>query len=178
MASSIHQSEHVLRPLSELRLWDKNPRRGTKDQMDRLKRKIEKHGLYKALITTKDGEILGGNMRFRILKDLGVEKVWCSIAEPKNEAEKIEIAISDNESDGEWVEEELAELIHNQPIELDLLSVHLAQPIPLRNLLEGEEAEIEEDEPPDVDAGGGRCQYCGQDLPAGFTPPHVRRQHD
>lgn len=174
--ADIKQSEHKLRPLKDLKLWDKNPRRGTKIQMDKLRKKIERNDLYKALITTPDGTIIGGNMRYRILTDMGVKEVWCSVIEPRDEAHMIEIAISDNENDGEWVEEQLAELVHDQPIELDLYSVHLSQPISLAKMLE-QETDLEEDDPPEPDEGGGRCISCGQYLPAGNTSPHVRRQH-
>lgn len=164
---AIDQAEYKLRPLSELKLWDKNPRRGTKEQMDRLKRKIEKHGLYKGLITTPDGTILGGNMRYRILKELGIEKVWCSIVEPKDEAQMIEIAISDNENDGEWVEEELAELIHSQPIELELYTVHLSKPVALDSMMALENNESQERNDPKMLS----CPECGhENVPSAFKP--------
>lgn len=159
--ADIKQSEHKLRPLKDLKLWDKNPRRGTKIQMDKLRKKIERNDLYKALITTPDGTIIGGNMRYRILTDMGVKEVWCSIIEPRDEAHMIEIAISDNENDGEWVEEQLAELVHDQPIELDLYSVHLSQPISLAKMLE-QETDLEEDEAPEPDEGGGAVSVPGE----------------
>lgn len=159
--SDFIQAEHKLRPLSELKLWDKNPRRATRKQMDNLRKKIERLGGYKALITKPDGTIIGGNMRYRVLKEMNVEQVWCSVIEPKDDAHMIEIAISDNETDGEWVEEELAELIHDQPIELDLYSVHLAQPVPLGKMLEME-TDAEEDEAPEVDEKGDAKSKAGE----------------
>lgn len=153
----IEQAEHRLRSLSELKLWGKNPRRGTKEQMAKLKLKIEKRGLYKALITTPEGIIIGGNMRYRILKEMGVEQVWCSIYKPKDEADMIEVAISDNETDGEWVEEELAELIHDKPIELELYAVHLGSPVTLAKMME-QESDADQTPKEEVEFS---CPECG-----------------
>lgn len=45
--------------ISKLRLWDKNPRSVTAKDFARLKRQIEKFGVYKPLICTPEGIVLG-----------------------------------------------------------------------------------------------------------------------
>jgi len=91
--------EKTIWHISKLRNWDKNPRAITKDDFERLKRQFTRikeitgEYLYKPLVITPDGEVLGGNMRLRILQDLGIEDVWVSIVNVKTEEEKIQSAI-------------------------------------------------------------------------------------
>lgn len=98
-------------PITKLKGWDKNPRAIKKDDFERLKRQIQKHGQFKPVIVTKDGEVLGGNMRLKAYQSLGISEVWVSVVDPKDEAEKIGIALADNDRAGYYVEEELAELL-------------------------------------------------------------------
>lgn len=144
------------RKLKDLYSWDKNPRAIKKDKFEELKKRIQKHGQFKPLIITPEGEVLGGNMRLRAYKDLGIEDVWVSVVEPKNEAEKIEIALADNEEMGYYEPDALAELISQYKDELDLqnYSVHLEAPKSLDDLLsEYSPTEVEEDEAPEVEEG-------------------------
>lgn len=98
-------------PLSFLRGWDKNPRAIRKDSLERLKRQIKAHGQFKPVIVTADGEVLGGNMRLKAYEALGIADVWVSVVEPKDEAEKVGIALADNDRAGYYVEDDLAELL-------------------------------------------------------------------
>ena len=82
------------RKISELRNWDKNPREIGKKEFASLKEKIKRWGQFKPVLITEDGEVIGGNMRLRAYKDLGIEDIWVSIMNPKTDAEKIEIAWS------------------------------------------------------------------------------------
>jgi hypothetical protein len=68
-------------------------------------------GQYKPLLITSDGEVLGGNMRLRAYKDLGMTEAWVSVVEPKTEAEKLEYALSDNDRVGYYEDDKLAELL-------------------------------------------------------------------
>src|SRR5581483_8163657 len=83
-----------------LKEYEKNPRNITEEGMDRLKKQIQKLGQYKPLIVTPDGIILGGNMRYKALKELGIEKVWVSIVKPKDENQMLEYSFSDNDRAG------------------------------------------------------------------------------
>lgn len=138
--TEIKQAPVIMVKMSELRPWEQNPKRITKEGLDNLEAKIRKHGLYKPLIIQPDNLIIGGNQRYQVLLRMGVEEVQCSVVQPKDEAEMIEIAIGDNENDGEWVAEQLVELVHDKPVELGLFNVHLGN-MPLATLVEG---------PPDV----------------------------
>ena len=107
-------------PISKLKNWDKNPRSIDKKDFARLKRQIQKHGVYKPLVITPDGEVIGGNMRLRALLDLGHREAWVSIVNPKTEAEKVEIALSDNDRAGYYDEDVLAELVYNFKDQINL----------------------------------------------------------
>jgi DNA (cytosine-5)-methyltransferase 1 len=127
-----------IRPITELRNWDKNPR-GIKDKdFGRLKDQIKKLGQYKPLLITPDGEVLGGNMRLRAYRDLGISDVWVSVVEPKTEAEKLEYALSDNDRAGYYEDDKLAELISQYKDEIDLenYSVDLGKTTYLQDLLD------------------------------------------
>lgn len=98
-------------PIDQLQLNPYNPRSILKDNYDRLKRHLIKYGQYKPLIVNQDGVVVGGNMRLRVMQDLGWEKVWISVVEAHTKAKMLEYTLSDNESFGNWEEEALAEML-------------------------------------------------------------------
>lgn len=139
--------------VDSLRNWEKNPRAIKKDRFDELKVRIQRHGQFKPLIVTPDGEVLGGNMRLRAYRDLGIDDVWVSVVEPKTEAEKVEIALTDNEEMGYYEDQALAELIaqYKDDIDLTKYSVHLKPPQTLGEILQQfSPDEVVEDEAPEV----------------------------
>lgn len=69
-------NEKEYKKVSELRVWDKNPRGIKKKDFERLKKQIVDLGAYKPLLATDDGIVIGGNMRLRALMDLGVQNIW------------------------------------------------------------------------------------------------------
>ena len=151
MRADITQHEIVLRPLADLRGWEKNPRTITKKGKANLRRKIEKLGLYKPLITLQDGTVIGGNQRLSVLRDMEVEKVYCSILPSDlSDAALLEIAISDNENDGSWKREELVMLIKETPIDTSLYAVNFSEPITLERLMNTQD-KSKQDEAPAVE---------------------------
>ena len=141
------------RKLTELRNWDKNPRSIKKDKFEELKNRITKRGQIKPLIITPDGEVLGGNMRLRAMQELGIKEAWVSVVTPTSEADKIEIALTDNEEMGYYEDQALAELIAQYKDEIDLskYSVHLGQSQTLEEILKQfSPDEVVEDEVPEV----------------------------
>lgn len=131
------EQKKLMMSVDSLRNWDKNPRAIKKDRFDELKVRIQRHGQFKPLIVTPDGEVLGGNMRLRAYRDLGINEVWVSVVEPKTEAEKVEIALTDNEEMGYYEDQALAELISQYKDDIDLTkySVNLAPAVSLTSLL-------------------------------------------
>jgi len=143
-------------PINKLRNWDRNPRSIDKKDFERLKRQVEKFGVYKPLIATPDGEVIGGNMRLRAIKDLGHTEAWVSVITPKTEAEKIEIALSDNDRAGYYDDDALAELVYEfkDDINLEDYKIDLRMPSGLDELLSNYAPDNEKDdevpEPPKV----------------------------
>lgn len=98
-----------MRPIASLKGWAENPRVVIDSDLKRLKTQLgwTKGELFKPIIIMEDGTVLGGNQRLRMLKEMGVEKVWVKIVNPKNEEEKIKYGLSDNGRAGAYKEEDL-----------------------------------------------------------------------
>jgi len=140
--------EKETRQINTLKNWEKNPR-GIKDEdFARLKKQIKKLGQYKPLLITEEGIVLGGNMRLRAYRELGMEDAWVSIVNPKNEGEMLEYALSDNDRAGYYEEDKLAELLFkNEDFPTELYKVDLGYQAGLDVLMErfGPQGEREED---------------------------------
>jgi hypothetical protein len=129
-------------PIESVLPWDKNPRGIKTKDFERLKKQILRLGVYKPLIAYQDGDtfiVLGGNMRIRALKDLGLKEVEISVVNPISETQKIEFALSDNDRAGFYQEQELAELIfpHIQELNLDDFKVDMGEALDLKSVIEG-----------------------------------------
>jgi len=103
------------RDISTLKNWDKNPRTIAKKDFERLKKQIQKLGEYKPLLITKDGTVLGGNMRLKAYQELGIKEVWVSVVEADTEEKKIEYALSDNDRAGKYELDLMGDLVGNFP---------------------------------------------------------------
>ncbi len=111
-----------LLPLSALELnkgqvegLPKNPRTINEDKYRKLKKSIQDHPDMMALreiLVLKHGEkyvIIGGNMRFRALKELGYKDAVCKVIPAGTDVEDIKAyLIKDNSSFGDWDVSELA----------------------------------------------------------------------
>jgi len=136
-------------PISTVVPWDKNPRGIKTEDFERLKKQIQRLGVYKPLVCYRNGKkyvVLGGNMRIRALNELGVREVEISIVAPKDEAAKIEYALSDNDRAGYYEEDKLAELIFPYMAKLNLedFKVDIGQAVDLKSLLERFGPDIDE----------------------------------
>jgi len=159
-------SGRELWPIDSLIPWKDNPRAIKGDDFKRLKSQIKKLGEYKPLIVNSGenmptkGEVLGGNMRLKVYQQLGKTKCWVSPVHPSTEAEKLSYALSDNDSAGYYVEEELAEIVLKYEDDFDIkdYKVDLEMPESLEKLLEkfGPEEDVsDDDQSPEV---GGKAE--------------------
>jgi len=135
--------------INDVNLWKDNPRNIKTADFKRLKKQIEELGVYKPLIACPENggyTILGGNMRLRALKDMGLKEVDISIVKPKSKAEKIKYALSDNDRVGEYMGDELAELVypHIEEIDLSDYKVDLGEPVDIKNVIEDYAPDLEE----------------------------------
>ncbi|HEX9008621.1 MAG TPA: DNA methyltransferase [Patescibacteria group bacterium] len=137
--------------LDKLHNWDKNPRSISDKGFERLKKQIQTLGMYKPLLITDDGTVLGGNMRLRAYKDLGITDVWVSIVDAPTEEKKLEYALSDNDRAGFYDDDLLANLTAEMPeFNWGDYSVDLKEPTNLQDLLD-QFKEVVEDEVPEID---------------------------
>ena len=93
----------------------KNPRVLRDEQYKKLKRSIEDNPemltLRELLVYPHNGKyvVIGGNMRLRILQDLGEKEVPCKIIAEDTSVDKLRAyTIKDNTSGGEWDWDDLA----------------------------------------------------------------------
>lgn len=140
------------RLISELKEWDKNPRTISKDAFDRLKYQVEKLKDYKPLLITPDNVVIGGNMRLKAYRELGIKETMVSVVDPKNENEKWEYALSDNDHVGATDSDMLANEMPNLDIEWSKYAVDIKEPTNLQELL-NQFKPVEEDEAPEVAQG-------------------------
>lgn len=139
------------RKLSELHEWEKNPRSIKKTDFERLKSQIKELGLYKPFIITQDGTVLGGNMRLKACRELGIEDVYVSVVNADTEEKRIKYALSDNDRAGAYDDQILAELIASiEGVDLGNYKVDLGQLTSIEDLLGMFGPEATEDEAPDV----------------------------
>lgn len=153
--------------ISKVVPWEKNPRGIKTLDYERLKRQILKLGFYKPLVCCRENGkfvVLGGNMRIRALKELGVKEVEISVVKPKDEAEKIEYGLSDNDRAGYYEEERVAELIQPYLAKLNLedFKVDLGEPHALKTLMEalGPKLTLDEKELGELETSN-KCPKCG-----------------
>lgn len=128
-------------PISKVVPWDKNPRTADREDLDRLKRQIEKHGVFKPLIVFEDRGryvVLGGNQRLKAYRELGYKTVIVSVVKAVTEGGRLEFSISDNDRAGYYDPESLAELLFEQKdaIEMGLLKIDLGVDESLATVLE------------------------------------------
>lgn len=146
------RSGKVMWLIEKLHEWKDNPRNITKQDFERLKNQITKFGQYKPLLITKDGEVIGGNMRLKAYRELGIKDIWVSVVEPKDENQKLEYALSDNDRAGYYDDDMLANLIPNYQIDWSQYAVDMKPPEDIQKLID-RIAPIEEDEAPEVSEG-------------------------
>jgi hypothetical protein len=94
--------------LSEIHINPGNPRLIKDERFKKLCKSIEefpKMMNLRPIIIDSEGMILGGNMRFKALKELGYKDIpddWVKLADELTETEKREFIAKDNVPFGEW----------------------------------------------------------------------------
>ena len=89
--------------LTDLKPYDKNPRRITKEQFEKLKRSISEDGFHQRLLVTEDGRVIGGHQRIKALKELGYKDIQALVPDRDLTPEEYDrLNIRDNLQAGEW----------------------------------------------------------------------------
>jgi len=136
-------------PISKLKANPKNPRVIRGDKFDKLKASLQafpdmlnKRPLI--VFTDKDGKyiVLGGNMRLKAAKELGLTELPVIVADNWTEEQKAEFLVKDNVNYGDWDHEQLA----NEWDEIQLTEWGLDLPVfePLEAQGDAEQVETEQ----------------------------------
>jgi site-specific DNA-methyltransferase (adenine-specific) len=88
---------------------DRNPRKISKEALERLKSKIQRLGYHQPIACQPDGLVISGHQRLRALRELGFKTIRITLP-PKQltDAEYREMLIEANVSDGDWDREFLS----------------------------------------------------------------------
>lgn len=100
-------------PISALKPAEYNPRKKLKPgdkEYEKIKRSIEEFGFADSIVVNADMTIIGGHQRYTVAKDLGIEKVPCTVVDIDKTREKA-LNIALNKITGAWDEALLAELL-------------------------------------------------------------------
>ena len=150
------------RNIDELIINERNPRGIKTEDFERLKRQVEKLGVYKPIIIDKNNKVLGGNMRVRAYKELGLNTVWVSVVDTKEGQLELDYMLSDNDEVGYWEEQDLAELITEaEGLDLELYKVDVGQPIDLSKFLDQTTGKPPYENNPDEETKEVTCPNCG-----------------
>lgn len=107
-------------PLSKIKMADYNPRQMSKEDFENLKKVIKLEGLVEPLVVNKRTgyTIVGGNHRYKALKELGYDKVMCAVVDiPIHREKSLNIAL--NRISGVFVEDKLNDII-NELVHTDI----------------------------------------------------------
>lgn len=106
--------------IEDINVIGDNPRELDPKRFEALKKYIEKYGLLTPLVVDKASQsLIGGHSRLLAVKELGWTKVTCNLVEPKDDNERKEMQLIDNEAFGVWIESELVEFVKDTEIILE-----------------------------------------------------------
>jgi DNA modification methylase len=89
--------------VEELIPWNKNPRKITRANLEKLKERIKQRGFHSVIVVDQDKTILSGNQRKTALLELGIKEVNVLVPNRKlSEEERTRITLESNLNDGEW----------------------------------------------------------------------------
>lgn len=98
------------RRVEELNFYKGNPRKISPEILEKLKRSIQEFGYVDPLIINTKNEVIGGNQRLKVLRELGIDEVECVVVDlPKSKEKALNLAL--NKIQGEWDWELLKDFI-------------------------------------------------------------------
>lgn len=99
--------------INELKPAEYNPRLDLKPgdaEFEKIRKSIQEFGYVDPVIINKDGTIIGGHQRYKVLKDMGYEEIQCVIVNVDKEKEKA-LNIALNKISGDWDKDKLKVLL-------------------------------------------------------------------
>lgn len=162
----------VIKKISDLQIWEDNPRFISKKKYANLKTEIKEHGFNDIFKLAADGKtILNGNHRLPICKELHIEEVPCIITDAVTDAQKLKIALASNGDYAEYDKDALTELLYKSEIPVDELmsfEIDLGKKTPVLELLSDVGPSFipdpEEEKPKGHQPRSAHCPECGADF--------------
>ena len=111
--------EFEYRKLSDLIPNPDNPRTITKQNFERLQRKIKSLGFIMPIIVDNDDVVLSGNQRYAALVEMGYGEVEVPVMYPKfqlTKRQRDQAIITPNISDGAWNDDMVANLFQEEDL--------------------------------------------------------------
>jgi len=108
------------RKVNELRFYPNNPRKIDKRTFEKLMNSIKEFGNVEPLVINPNNEVIGGNQRLKVLRELGINEVDVVIVDlPKSKEKALNLAL--NRIQGEWDEDLLKSFIEGiESVDLEL----------------------------------------------------------
>lgn len=133
----------VNKPTAELKPYDKNAKKHDKKQIANVAESIKQFGFVQPCVLDKDNNVIIGHCRLEAAKKLHLDEVPCVMADDLTDEQVKKLRLLDNKlNESDWDIDLIAEEIAD--IDFDGFDVDWELP-------EDEEAEIIEDEAPEVD---------------------------
>jgi len=148
--------------LADIRPWPKNPRKVKEEDMARLKKQLAELEQHAPLLVNKNGIILGGNMRYKAMLELGWSECYVVEVDADTETKMLEYALSHNDAVGVYDERLLMEVV-NEAGEFDFskFRVEFAGGMELKDFIaQGPVAYPEKDLTQGVETANS-CPKCG-----------------
>lgn len=135
-------------PISDIKPNPSNPRLIKDDAFKKLVQSLKdfpEMAEVREVVVNKDHVILGGNMRYKAMKEAGWTEVPVKVVDWPEEKQR-EFIVKDNVSGGEWDWDSLANQYEME--ELDVWGLDLPEQLGDQEVEEDETPEVDESEPP------------------------------
>lgn len=133
----------VNKPTAELKPYDKNAKKHDKKQIANVAESIKQFGFVQPIVLDKDNNVIIGHCRLEAAKKLHLAKLPCVMADDLTDEQVKKLRLLDNKlNESDWD----IDLIAEEIADLDFDGFDVDWELP-----EDEEAEIIEDEAPEVD---------------------------
>ena len=157
--------------VKDLKPWKDNPRKISRDALEKLKERIIARGFHDVIKIDVDNTILSGNQRKKVLEELGIKEVAVLFpSRALTEEERTWVALESNHNDGEWDFEKLKDFNLNTLLDIGFDSESLndiwSKTIEVEDDDFDEEAELKEIKIPKTKLGdliilGNHKLICG-----------------
>lgn len=138
------------RKLSQLKDYDKNPRRLSKEMHRKLKANLERFGIIDKPCINLDGTLIGGHQRKKVFKEMGLKDVEVWVPERELDEKEIkDLNVALNKLSGDFDMDILGNNFDAEELlELGFGEKELADILPDIQEIESEEVDDEAPEPP------------------------------